>query len=105
MFLDNVPPFVSVDALLRNNGYHEEKERGEKERGEKEKEKEREGSWGHNYVRTGFETEYFEIRLENNRFYVSSPMKNSIIQYKTSFNDIESAALYMESKLRDYYDL
>jgi hypothetical protein len=32
-------------------------------------------------------------------------MKNSIIQYKTSFNDIESAALYMESKLRDYYDL
>jgi hypothetical protein len=102
MFLDDVPPFVSVDALLRNNGYHEEKERGEKE---KEKEKEREGSWGHNYVRTGFETEYFEIRLENNRFYVSSPMKNSIIQYKTSFNDIESAALYMESKLRDYYDL
>lgn len=92
MILDKVPLFVSVDVLLRKNGYHDEKER------EKD-------YWGHNYVRSGFETEYFEIRLENNLFYVSSPMKNSNIQYKTSFIDIESAASYMESKFRDYYDL
>ena len=61
--------------------------------------------WCYNYFKVGFETEYFEIKLEQNKFYVSVPMKYTTIQYQTSFHDCDLAASYMESKFRDYFDL
>jgi hypothetical protein len=92
MLLDNISSFISVNSLLVDNGYKNAK-------------KQQEISWSNNYVKIGFETEYFEIKFENNRFYVSVPMKYTTIQYQTSFQDCESAASYLESKFRDYFDL
>jgi hypothetical protein len=92
MLLDNIETFISVDALLRNNGYLDTKRKENI-------------SWGHNYVKVGFETEYFEIKFEENKFFVSSPIRNSNYQYTASFVDCESAASYMESKFRDFYGL
>lgn len=50
----------------------------------------------------GFETEYFEIKYTENRYYVSVPLKNSVYQYKTSFAHFEQAWGYLETMMRDY---
>lgn len=50
----------------------------------------------------GFETEYFEIKHDSNRYFVSVPLKNSVYQYRTSFLYYDQALEYFESMLRDY---
>ena len=53
----------------------------------------------------GFETEFFELKLIENRYYVSVPLKNSVYQYKTSFLQYDEAICYMNHKFKDYCDL
>jgi len=50
------------------------------------------------YTKFGNETEFFEIKLDNNSIYVSTPLKNSSFQYKTKFDNYLSAIKYTELK-------
>ena len=50
------------------------------------------------YTKIGNETEFFEIKLDNNNIYVSVPLKNSEFQYKVKFNNYLSAIKYTEDK-------
>ena len=50
------------------------------------------------YTKIGNETEFFEIKLDNNNVYVSVPLKNSEFQYKVKFNNYLSAIKYTEDK-------
>ena len=54
------------------------------------------------YFKTGKETEFFKISLDNNNIYVSVPLKNSNFQYKTKFVDYYSAIKYTETKFNYY---
>lgn len=54
------------------------------------------------YTKKYNETEYYEIKLLEKKIYVSSPLKNSVYQYKTSFNNYFDAIDYIENKLYDY---
>ena len=56
------------------------------------------------YAKTGNETEFFKIALDNNNIYVSVPLKNSNFQYKTKFVDYYSAIKYTESKFNYFID-
>ena len=56
------------------------------------------------YSKQGNETEFFEIALDNNKIYVSVPLKNSAFQYKTKFADYYSAIKYTESKLQYFIE-
>jgi len=53
------------------------------------------------YSKQGNETEFFKIEVNNNKVYVSVPLKNSTFQYKTKFNNYYSAIKYVENKF--YY--
>jgi len=50
------------------------------------------------YTKLGNETEFFEIKLDDNNIYVSVPLKNSDFQYKAKFNNYLLAIKYIESK-------
>lgn len=50
------------------------------------------------YSKPGNETEFFKIELNNNKIYVSVPLKNSNFQYKTKIDNYYSAIKYIESK-------
>jgi hypothetical protein len=51
------------------------------------------------YTKKERETEFFEIKLENNKICVSIPLQNSVFQYKTSFYDYYSMNTYLEQIL------
>lgn len=54
------------------------------------------------FTKKGYETEYFEIKLDSTTIYVSIPIKNSIYQYTTSFKDYYNAVEYIESRFTDF---
>ena len=54
------------------------------------------------YTKKYNETEYYEIMIEEKKIYVSSPLKNSVYQYRTGFNNYFDAIDYIENKLYDY---
>ena len=56
------------------------------------------------YSRQGNETEFFEIMIDNNKIYVSVPLKNSTFQYKTKFDNYYSAIKYAETKFYYFID-
>jgi hypothetical protein len=57
------------------------------------------------YTKPGFETEFFEIKVNQNSIQVSVPIKNSVFQYKTTFNNYFLASEYVEDKFKDLFDL
>ena len=54
------------------------------------------------YTRAIFETEYFEIKIDKSKIYVSVPIQNSNYQYKTSFGDFSQATKYVETYFKQY---
>jgi hypothetical protein len=53
------------------------------------------------YSKRGYETDYFELRLNNNNtIHVVIPLKNT--HYKTTFTNIHSAVQYVEKRLLDW---
>jgi len=54
------------------------------------------------YTKLGDETSCFEIKLSNNKVYVSIPIKNSPFQFNTSFNGYFEASEYIEQRFLDY---
>uniref|UniRef100_A0A6C0EPY3 Uncharacterized protein n=1 Tax=viral metagenome TaxID=1070528 RepID=A0A6C0EPY3_9ZZZZ len=54
------------------------------------------------YTRVGYETEYFEIKIDENKIHVSIPIKNSKYQYKTHFNNYFQASEYVEEYFKQY---
>jgi len=55
------------------------------------------------YTKTGYETEFFEIKVGQNKIYVSVPVQNSIFQYTTSFKDYFTASEYVEQRFKDFH--
>ena len=54
------------------------------------------------YTRAIYETEYFEIKLDRTKTYVSVPIKNSNYQYKTSFSNYSQALKYIKTYFKQY---
>jgi hypothetical protein len=54
------------------------------------------------FSKPGFETEFFEIKIDTSRIFVSVPIKNSIFQYRTSFKDYYNASEYIEERFKDF---
>jgi hypothetical protein len=54
------------------------------------------------FTKPGFETEYFEIKIDSDKIFVSIPIKNSIFQYRTSFKDYYTANEYIENRLNEF---
>jgi len=78
--------FLILDEMFKSNGWHMTKN---------------EMNWI-SYTKTGFETEFFDIKLDTNTVYVSVPVKNSIFQYITSFKDYFTATEYVEQRFNDF---
>jgi hypothetical protein len=79
--------FFIVDEMFKSNGWHMTKN---------------EMNWI-SYTKAGYETEFFDIKLDANKVYVSIPVKNSIFQYTTSFKDYFTASEYVEQRFNDFY--
>jgi len=77
--------FLLLDAMFKNNGWQLIKN---------------EMNWIC-FSKPGFQTEYFEIKIDQYKIFVSIPIKNSIFQYKTSFKDYYSASEYIEERFKD----
>lgn len=54
------------------------------------------------YTKFGDETSYFDIKILPDKIVVSTPIKNSIYQYMTSFKSYFEASEYLEQKIYDY---
>ena len=54
------------------------------------------------WSRKCFETEFFEVKLDNSTIYVSIPLKNSIFQYRTTFKSYFFATEYIEERFKEY---
>jgi len=78
--------FILLDSLFKENGWHLIKN---------------DSDWII-YSKFGFETDYFELKLDYDKIHVSIPLKNSQFQYKTSFNNYFQASEYIEDKLKEY---
>jgi hypothetical protein len=78
--------FFTLYSLFKENGWHMTKN---------------EMNWIF-FTKKGFETEYFEIKIDISKIYVSIPIKNSIFQYSTSFKDYYSAVEYIEERFTDF---
>jgi len=77
--------FLFLDQMFRENGWHNIKN---------------ELNWI-TYTRTGYETEYFDIRISKT-IHVSVPIKNSPYQYKTTFTNYYDASEYVEQRFKDF---
>lgn len=55
-----------------------------------------------NYTKLGDETSNFNIRITKDKIIVSVPLKNSIYQFVTTFNNYYDASEYIEEKFYDY---
>lgn len=55
-----------------------------------------------NYTKLGDETSNFNIRITKDKIVVSVPLKNSIYQFVTTFNNYYDASEYIEEKFYDY---
>ena len=78
--------FAIIDALFKQNGWHVVKN---------------ENNWI-SYTKFGDETSHFDIKILTNLVVVSIPIKNSNIQYTTSFNNYYDASEYVEQRFFDY---
>lgn len=78
--------FAILDAMFKKNGWHLVKN---------------EMTWI-NYSKTGDETSCFDIKISTDRIIVSTPLKNSIFQYVTTFKSYYDASEYIEQKFYDY---
>lgn len=81
--------FALLDTVFKQNGWHTVKN---------------EMNWI-SYTKFGDETTYFDIKLTANSVIVSVPIKNSIYQFSTSFNNYYDASEYVEQKFREYMGL
>jgi hypothetical protein len=54
------------------------------------------------YSKSGDETSFFDIKILNDKISVSIPIKNSIYQFVTTFNNYYEASEYVEQRLLDY---
>jgi len=54
------------------------------------------------YTKFGYETSYFDIKILPDKIVVSTPIKNSVYQYVTSFKGYFEASEYIEQKFFDY---
>jgi len=79
--------FFLLDEMFKTNGWHMTKN---------------EMNWV-SYTKAGNETEFFDIKIDQNKVYVSVPIKNSIFQYTTSFKDYFTASEYVEQRFKDFY--
>lgn len=80
--------FLLLDTMFKNNGWKLIKN---------------EMNWIC-FSKPGFQTEYFEIKIDQSKIFVSIPIKNSMFQYKTSFKDYFSASEYIEERFKDVMD-
>ena len=55
-----------------------------------------------NYTKLGDETSNFNIKITKDKIIVSVPLKNSIYQFVTTFNNYYDASEYIEEKFYDY---
>jgi hypothetical protein len=77
--------FILLDNMFKNNGWYLIKNKM---------------NWIC-FSKPGFQTEYFEIKIDQSKIFVSIPIKNSLFQYKTSFKDYFSASEYIEERFKD----
>jgi hypothetical protein len=54
------------------------------------------------YTKIGHETEYFQIKLDSSKIYVSIPIKNSPYQFTTTFNNYFQASEYVEERFKEF---
>ena len=54
------------------------------------------------FQKKGNDYDFFEIRISNNKLFVSIPIKNSRFQYKTQFTSYFEASEYVEMQLIDF---
>ena len=54
------------------------------------------------YYKIGHETEYYEIKIDQNKIYVSLPFKNCYYQYRTSFTEYFLASEYIEKHFLEF---
>jgi hypothetical protein len=78
--------FILLDSLFKENGWHMTK--NEMNLIE--------------YTKFGYESDFFQIKLDQKNVYVSVPIKNSPYQYKTSFTNYFDASEYVEKRFKDY---
>ena len=80
--------FLLLDEMFKSNGWHKTKN---------------EINWI-TYTKAGFETEFFDIKIDETRIHVCVPLKNSIFQYTTSFKDYFTASEYIENRFKDLHE-
>ena len=54
------------------------------------------------FQKKGNDYDFFEIRISNDKIFVSIPIKNSRFQYKTHFSSYFEASEYVEMQLIDF---
>jgi hypothetical protein len=54
------------------------------------------------FQKKGNDYDFFEIRISNDKLFVSIPIKNSRFQYKTQFTSYFEASEYVEMQLIDF---
>ena len=80
--------FVFLDQLFKENGWNLIKNENNRIA----------------YTKSGFEIDYFDIKIGEKTINVSIPVKNSPFQYLTSFKDYYSASEYIEQRFLDFID-
>jgi len=78
--------FILLDELFKQHGWHMIKN---------------EMNWI-SYTKLGHETEFFEIKLDRAKIHVSIPLKNSMYQYNTTFNNYFEASEYIEMRFKEF---
>ena len=80
--------FMFLDQLFKENGWHLIKNENNRIA----------------YTKSGFEIDYFDIKIGEKIINVSIPVKNSPFQYLTTFKDYYSASEYIEQRFLDFID-
>jgi len=79
--------FLILDEMFKSNGWHMTKN---------------EMNWIC-YTTVGNETEFFDIKIDNSKIYISIPIPNSVFQYTTAFKDYFAASEYVEQRFKDMF--
>ena len=78
--------FAILDTIFKQNGWHLSKN---------------EMNWIC-YTKFGFETDVFEIRIDNSTIHVGIPLKNSKYTYITQFTNYFLASEYIEDRFKEF---
>lgn len=54
------------------------------------------------YSKYGYETDYFQIKMDNNFIFITVPLKQIPFVYITKFKDFEKASEYMEIRFKEF---